>query len=441
MHSRFDKRFLLLVFPLLRTAWPRLQYMTREGIPFTLLILFILSFVLFNRGPKVPYKVKTTFWSMMLWYALFATSNSIFALFSYGQFLEYHQYATIINTLGLFCVFYISLINQKYKELQFLMIVVLCGVIIAGFGAVSSGEITSRQLLLNSRSRDDLASTFRAVDAILAGLGGYGFIYANAACAGLTLLIACSKGIRKSLKIIAWIAFLSMMFIVKKGGLGTAVAVMGLSVVLALMVLTGRSVRTLKVVGVLCCALFLLYALVPQMLSPLSAPLKSIGESMSPGAIQDRFVSAAESLKGDESSYAYQRAQLFVQSMWLFIENPIIGLGAYQQGHAAGDLLGGHSVIMDMLAQQGLIGLILIVMFFVSAFKFFGAVSRIWCHPNWIALPTIYYLCILFAMFSNQLAKSISGLFLTIVFGYLSMLMQTNQAQQNGLRQYERWKV
>ena len=441
MSSKFDKRFLLLILPVLRTAWPRLQFMMREAIPFMMIILFILSFVLLGQKTKVSVRIRTKFWWMMLWYTMFAASNSIFALFSYGQFLEYHQYATIFSTLSFFCVIYIALINEKYIELRFLMVVALCGVIIAGFSAATSGDVTSRQLLLNSLSRDDFNSVQGAYDAVSVGLGGYGFIYANAACSGIVLLMACSRSIKKWFRIIAWMAFVSMLIIVKKGGLGTAVAVLGLSVVLAIMVLSGRTIRALKIVGILFCIGFMIYAAAPKLLSPLSAPLAMVAESMAPGAIQDRILSASQNMKGDASSYAYQRAQLFMQSLAVFLGHPIVGVGAYQQGHKSGDMLGGHSAIMDMVAQEGLIGVFLIVMFFGSTFKFFDAVSKARMHHNWMALPTIYLVCIFFAMFSNQLAKSVSGLFMILVFGYLAMLMQPIRQDGRILRKYERWNI
>ena len=440
MLMNFDKRFLLLIFPLLRNAWPWLQYQGREVIPFAMLALFIVSFF-GERQPQVSDRVRVAFWWMLFCYFLFAFSNSIFALISYGEFLKYHEYATMISTIGYLYVFYLGIIHKKYTELKILLVIVLIGTLLAGYSAGSAGEMTSRQLLLNSVSREDSNSMYNAYDAAMSGLGGYGFIYANAASAGLVLLIAMSRSLKKGFRVLFGIAFIAMLIIVKKGGLGTATAVAWLSTVLALLTLIGRSVRTLKIVGALACVLFLVYAFTPKMLSPLSGPLMWIAESMDSGAIQDRFVSAAQSVSGDEYSYAYERAQLFVRSTRVFLDNPFIGVGAYQEGHVSGDKLGGHSVIMDMLAQQGMIGLILIIMFFMSAFKFFREISLFCNHPNWNALPSIYLLCLLYMMFSNQAAKSISGLFLIIVFGYLSMLMQTNPNHSNRFCKYERWRI
>ena len=142
----------------------------------------------------------------------------------------------------------------------------------------------------------------------------------------------------------------------------------------------------------------------PGMFSFLSAPLKAIAPVFENNAsFYNRINSVAWAVSGDKGTYAYERYQLQRQSFEVFLNNPIVGMGVYESHHVRYRDIGRHSTFLDRLGQSGLVGLFIMIGFFVSYWRFMRSISFFMMDARWLLMPALFISLYLFCSVANPL--------------------------------------
>ena len=379
--DRFDKSYFLLVPVVLHSTWPWFSYRIRTIVPFIIFLIWLCVFKRVNAKFYGKYNLGMCFVWVIVWFCCYSYAQNIFALVDYSRFVHWFEYATTLTAISHFAIIYLSFKNLKIREVQFLTIVALIGIILAGVGAVRGSMIEDFEggrALTTSLERhftDDNLDNLNLAREI--GSAGYGLTYAYAMFVPLSIFtfIEIKKFIPKILMLCVSI---SLFLIVKNSGLGTPVFVAFLGVCLWVATKCGLRKGGLLGIGfiiVLCLICFSYNAKLFSFASPVPKMLGGFFEKGS--SIQRRCESVAEALNGDRLTYAAERYKLQVKSIEVFLENPLFGVGIYTAPHPKSYLVGGHSCLLDRLGQQGIFGGIFYFGFLLSLYVYF----RRWKFP------------------------------------------------------------
>lgn len=406
--SRFDKTYFLLVPIVLYTTWPWLTYRLRPILPF---LLFCLWFVL-QRNPNRKFFQKRRFsrlYTITLFFFLFNSClRNIFALVNHGQFFTYGEFATFLSAISHFVIVHLSFSRMKFKEVEFLTIVALIGMMLAGIAAVRGGMIEGFEggRLLTTEDRF-LEGGGLYDDKLLAyqiGSASYGTTYGFALVA-VSLLWSIFTIKKRHIQLLLIAALGSCVLTIRNSGLGTPVFVFILGSALCLCAIIGLNSRVIKVIGTTAIILLIVFSYNPKLFSPLASAANMLG-SMFPedSSIQIRCKSVAEAFSGDMNAYAYTRYQLQRKSLDAFFEHPIFGAGIYRFPHPKAFAVGGHSHLLDRLGQAGIIGGFFYFGFLVFLSQYYKQMTISFGLPRqWLVVPLICAFTFVFTCIANPL--------------------------------------
>lgn len=404
--DRFDKSYFLLVPVVLHSTWPWFGYRIRTIVPFIIFLIWLCVFKRVNVMFPGKHKLGICFVWVIAWFCFYSYAQNLFALVEYSRFVHWFEYATTLTAISHFVIIYLSFKNLKLREVQFLTIVALIGIILAGVGAVRGSMIEDFEggrILTTSLERHFSEDNLDNVNlARTIGSAGYGLTYSYAIFMPISLF-ALFQIKRFIPKLLMACVFISLFLIVKNSGLGTPVFVSVLGFFMFCGLLCGLRQRGILIIGSFAIFCLISFSYNPKIFSFAAPVPQMIGKLFeTDSSIQQRCESISSALKGDRFTYAAERYQRQVQSIEVFLEHPLFGVGVYTAPHPKSYLVGGHSCLLDRLGQQGIFGGIFYFGFITSLYAFlkylvfcFGFNSR------WNSNIILVMLCYVFACIAN----------------------------------------
>ena len=404
---RIDKSYWLLVPMILQATIPWLQFRIRIWYVFAFVIVWLAC----NFGQivtSIGSRASSTARWFILWYLLFNTISYIYALFGYGDYMGWGKVSMFTNQLVFFIAVHCTLERRKFREFRFLAYFVMLGLCIAGFmafrGIGDEGIEGARLLVGRSRIESGSKAFDGLVESVDLGLGDYRFVYM---CAWffplflMTMSLVKKKAVKFSMVMLASL----MVVCVKTGGLGTAMLVLVIAFCMYCLWRMRCNTRIpLKVVGWSLVIMFFLYATVPTVFGFISSPIRALAETMAEGSVRNRIESIADSFSGyTYGNYAYGRAQLQLASLRGFLDKPIFGNGMYigDLFGERGDIIGGHSMILDHLAYYGLFGFVPLLLMLITFGRYNFWIARTYFGHKWMAMPTVFLILFIFSSLAN----------------------------------------
>lgn len=389
-----DKSYWLMAFCVLYGSWPWLQYRVRAIIPFILsLIWFVI--VRRNRHPHAPARFRMGFALAVCTFMAASFLNNLYAVFGHGAFTQYYYFAVILLRLSYLICLYVSFKYGKYRELLFLAVVGLIGFSLSGIASLRGASIEGFEGARGMMSvRSDSANWGNLDVAIMAlqlGAGGYSHMYYCALMFAPLLMIFWLVKFKTTRGLIA-VTLVACGINLRYSGLGTPIAISAFSAALfCVWFLTRKRI----VLGLCTFGAFtgvFVFCTDPSMFGFLTSIMEEIGRSFGEEtSIGRRFISVAEAFSGNTDAYAYQRYQLQMLSWQTFLRYPIFGIGAYYVPHPTMQHVGGHSLLLDRLAQQGIVGGFFLIMNFVFLYKFLFNLTRTHLGGRrWLSMPYVF---------------------------------------------------
>lgn len=398
--SHLDKRYFLLIFPVLHMTVPWLQYRVRSIIPFFFVCFW---FLLTPKKNIVKNSVsnlhKIAFIQFFLAAVLYVLLKDIFALFHHGAFSQYFEYAAFLSN-EIFClVLYYSIVRRKWNELKFLLVISLLGIIMAGFGSFLGGHIYGIE---GGRSLKDVNTLRQASASAIAqqvGMVGYAGSYYAALFAGAAL-IAFVKIKVVILKALVLLSIFASIASVAFSGFATPFMLLLFEFSLFGIWFFSRNRILVTVAGALGGAGLIMFIFNPTFFSVLCDPLEWVASFFPEGSIKTRILSVVSGLSGDGQAYSVERYQLQGISIRTFLNHPFIGVGDYNHQQ---NIVGGHSELLDRLAYFGLFGFITYVFYLVSLMHYFKVISRYYFGFSWFVMPVMVLVGFIFTTIANPI--------------------------------------
>lgn len=407
---RIERSYWLLAFPLLHMTVPWVQYRCRAIVPFFFIVCWLVVMYLQPNRHFLPPRVRRVlakkYLALLVWYFLMWFMQNIYWCFGHSILMPYYQLAAVLANGVYIVVLYFSIATGRIRELKFLMFVALVGYLLSGvssFAGLRAGLTeAARTGMLVGKGEVDHTMFLDAVEGYELGLANYGFTYI-AACMVGPLLFAAMKVCSKQVKVLSIFAAIGCLITVRISGLGTPlfVAVFGICTFLLSFVI--RNYRVLGLIISMTFLLFFIFQAQPQAFSFLSNPLLAVADRMESGSIEQRVRSLAMSFKGDQDTYARQRFETQWRSIKAFSDHPVFGLGHNHFWHPQAWKIGGHSYIFDKLGQEGLVGFIPVVFYYLSLFGFMVELSKRVLGKTWLPMLTMFIFSYIFASIANPL--------------------------------------
>ena len=281
--ARFDKSYFILVPVILYPTLPWFTYRMRPIIPFVLFLLWLA----FRSKTNVMFyqrrKLLQLFTIVAVFFLFHTYLRNIFATFGHGQFSTYGEFSTGLSAIIHFIIVYLSFKCMKFKELEFLLIVALIGISLAGIAAVRGGMIEGFEGgRLMVTAEELLEGTDAFSDKILAyqiGSANYGTTYSFAMLT-VPLIWAIFKIKKMSVRLLLIAALCACVLTVKNSGLGTPVFVLLFCAMLILSTMIGFKNWGIKMIGTVACVLLITFAYNPKMFSPLASTVRMYRRAM-----------------------------------------------------------------------------------------------------------------------------------------------------------------
>lgn len=406
--GRFDWTYLILAIPVLASSWPWIAYRVRPVLFFVL----VAAWAIVTPKRKVvierPVVFTKTFLCLACTLVGYACVQIVFAVFGYGDFPMRQVWTQALIQGSMLLVPYLSFKYGKMRELRFVTLVYLLGICLTAYSTYGAsqtfdGAEFSRALTYaNTASYDELE---RAYLGKVHGIGGYEYMYTMALLIPIVLLSflpfkAKNLSFRGGL---SFVLCLSAFVCLKNGGLGTPFLVLGVGMLMAFgEFFTVRRCGMSKI-GACVLAGYVLFIVAPVVYSPLAPLMRAVGELAPEGkSIQIRCNSIADMISGDKESYANRRYDLQRLSWHGFLERPIFGGGAYNPGFTESTLkCGGHSMLLDLLAKEGLIGFVFYVLYFVLLYRFYRLLPKSILGRGWPNPGIVYIFSFIVASIAN----------------------------------------
>ena len=429
---KIDKSYWLLVFPIFYMFFPWLHYRMRGLFGFFFCLLWLM--------PKVS-RLMTLMLSRLgrkLSFAILGLVSVelglpfVFAFIGSHGLPPYHIVATVVTHVIFLLVAYYSLSMRKWRELRFLLFMMVVALALAGVSSIRGMSIEGLEgtrAIMSLRGGENPLSTTAmesAEDAINIGLGEYGFMYMCAWIFGIVLFsIGLVRG--KKTKLFLAIPLSACLLCVRGGGLGTPMGIIVFEFGIFALWRICKSRRVVMFLSGMLVAMFFLMATVPQVFSFASEPLRGLAGLMETGSIKERLVALADSISGDRRSYAYERAQLQLKSLDAFKRYPLMGVYG-PSGSGKQIELGGHSKFMDVLGAYGIVGFCVWLFFMITMSHFLKAILVACEARRWIVLSTLYMGIFFFSSVVNPV--TFDGLVVLLIV-CLATFEETSRLQWN----------
>lgn len=395
--SKVDKLYWLLAPVMLYQTCPWLSYRIRPIVPTCLVcIWFLFSRMRFARK-SLSVRLDHNFEFVCLAWIFITFINSIYFMFNHGDLTKYYIIASGLSSFSIFVIYYFSFQMGKINEIVFLTFVALIGIALTLIASVKASNIegleAARILTTNLEKHGSMRNYQMAADARIIGAAGYGQSYAFALLIP-SIVWAIFKSRTWTCRILFAVVLVSLVASIRVGGLGTVVFVAVFGVILFLGSKIGMKTRLIYCLGFTSVVGLLLFAYYPTMFSWLSSPIQFLGLFFpADGSIGQRITSVVEAINGDFGTYAIGRYQLQVRSLDVFFQNPIFGVGLYYFPHRIYDQIGGHSQLLDLMAQAGIPGFFFYSLFLYSLNKFYLSLDKLLQLGNGWRILVAIYLC------------------------------------------------
>ena len=268
-----------------------------------------------------------------------------------------------IQYSGLVCVylyiFHYTVSRFKFKELLFMNGIILFSLAYGCFASVFMDVGTYRNMgVIAGTSRETMADTLDRLEYASTGVSNFGDIYAMV-CIIIGLV---SIGRYCTMKWKLFYGGVSLLFFygIYKAAYSTGLAVAFATVVFIWFLRISKLKRMgFKIFLSLFAIGFVSIVAFPNILSPFSGILKELAhasESIS-HEYSLRLMSISEAVSGLKDTYAVQRAELYWNSLDVFIQRPIFGyrLNQILFNSDMNMMFLGHSYLFDSLAMGGLL--------------------------------------------------------------------------------------
>lgn len=419
MKKRIDQLFLaLLTFSALCMFLPWLKYRLKMSVPFAVMLLWVISTLMRGRAVDVQWRRYSGAFKWCLFsLALYSFLPEMFVLFGHASHLPYRIFAPVLLKGIMLFVPYFSFKYGKIREYKIVSAIVLVAYCITGLlsfrTSMAFGGLEFSRILTSENPLDE----WNDVDIYTAkagGVGNYDYVYTAALLFPLLLLMLCNlkseHGFMKH-RLLLLVSMWAMFYIIKTGGLGTPVFVLGAGCLLIPIAAFTKKVRRIRIVGLSLSIVLLLFMYFPLIFSPFAGVFKGMGSLFPEGSIRTRFETVAESFSGDKNAYAYKRYGLQRLSMEAFLSAPVFGIGEFSAESRSrissrsrlrgSEMLGGHSMFLDRLGGLGIVGIVPYVMYFVFLMKFYARLPCDQLGRNWMVYPTIFMCTMIFTSIAN----------------------------------------
>lgn len=277
-----------------------------------------------------------------------------------------NQYAAdlLVNLTGLL-VLYRALNYGELEELRMVVWVCLASICVSALINclnLVDFEDASRVLTAAAARASDLRDVGDAMDR---GISGFGFAYGTGLLVAPLLLVSSRLHVVRRYAL--WGFALIYTFFVYKAGYSALIMGFGLALQSCVLYLLG--VRRHLYHAIMCAWVVVVIVAViqPSVFSFTRPFVNALVAYTSNPNYQVRLEAVGDAVTGDTGSYAVLRAELYWESLRVFLNAPV--RGAFFSGHSANSelgLIGGHSFVFDVLGKYGLIGVSLFVVLFVN---------------------------------------------------------------------------
>lgn len=419
MNRRFDYWYLLLVIPILRICLPLLQYRFRMIVIVPFFVLWLIHMLCQPVRTDVPClrQLRTAYLGLMfvgllydflpLFYMRFGLPYNSRVVFNWAGFVGATVFCFLIS------IVYFSFVHKRFKELAFLLVVILSAAIYSGFmsflhGDQIEGGAARFTVTAGSAMSRGVSSAYDNFEVVAEyGLSTYSHVYEYALYLPIMVYaVFCIKRNRKMMSFCIC-SILCLIVSVWKSGLQTPVMIVCIGSVLLAVTVCTRFRRGVILCGIGLMGALFLFAVAPKAYSFLDKPLRMVAELTERYEYRTRLLSLADAVSGDSRAYAYERYRLQKQSWDLFCENIPFGGG---RKIWAGD----HSEFLDMLAYFGFVGLVFYVLYFICLMRFFSILGRFFIGYKSLFMLYLYIAVYLFASVANPIALT-DGLFVIVI--------------------------
>ena len=354
----FDKTYIILAPAILLTYFVPIRM--RVGpimiVPFVIMWL-IVEFIKGERCERIFSRKFLAFFVPLVLFFLFRSFLSGLHEYDRVPLLRHIQYS------GLVCVylyvFHYTVSRFKIKELRFLNAIILISLAYGCFASYSMEIGSYRNMgVVAGTGRETFMNTMERLEAASSGVSNFGDVYA------MVFIIVGLMSITRYCKI-RWKFFyiaLSLLFFygIYKAAFSTGLAVAFVTgVVVWFMRFCKFKGRSFKMLLVLFAIGFVFAVAFPVVLSPFSWLLKALSHVFEPISYEYsmRLMSVAEATSGFKDTYAMYRAELYWNSLNIFIHRPIYGyrLNQILFNSDMGMRMLGHSYFFDSLAMGGMV--------------------------------------------------------------------------------------
>lgn len=376
--SKLSNVYLMLLLPVFAVAIiPWLKY----RIPFRIVlpIVFLWGVVaLVDDRKQVKSTLTASFWGLLIAFTIYACLDVINGVIGLGDGMTYPRFVDFFFSVFFLCVLHISVVTRRYEEIKILAICCLVFLLISAvmsFIGYGEEEGASRYLTggLNAADRD------MALDRELRemGVGGYGSAYYTGIL--ITPVLFCIRKVNGSLKVLlSFFVVLCSIFVYKASFTILTISSVFVFLTFLFWSFVLRSKRLLKPLVWFGAIFFCILIIYPTLLSFLSGLFYGLEHIIANEEYQFRLKSIGDALSGVGETYVVNRSELYWKSWNTFLQNPIFGMGRYdlEVSQVMIDKVGGHSMIFDLLAVNGLFGVVSLISLVVMYVKYFSKLSQ-----------------------------------------------------------------
>lgn len=358
LYKAFDKSYLVLAPAILLTYFVPIRMRVGNIMVIPFVFLWLIAILLM--GERCKFACTRKFLGYFIPLLLFFLLRSFLA-----GYQEYDRVGLLrhLQYSGLVCIylyiFHYTVSRLKVKELCFLNIIILFALAYGCFASTSMEIGTYRTMgVVAGTRRETMMNTIERLEYASTGVSNYGDVYA------MVFIIIGLMAVARYCKL-QWKFFYGVLSFLFFYGIYKAAFSTGLAVALATVVfiwslrLCQVKGRSFKIILSIYAISFVLAVAFPTILSPFSGLAKGLAVVFEPISYEYslRLHSIAEAFSGYKDTYAVQRAQLYWNSLDIFIHRPIYGYRLNQILFHSDMKMAflGHSYFFDSLAMGGMV--------------------------------------------------------------------------------------
>ncbi|OUP75315.1 hypothetical protein B5F08_11410 [Anaeromassilibacillus sp. An172] len=243
--------------------------------------------------------------------------------------------------------------NKPYRKIVYNCAkIFLLITVITSINVLQTDPYASRIMATIGDSSDSYAITMN-----MKNLGGFSIVYL---CVALIPFLVFELRNRKGSKLLSLFLLIGIYIYIISSAYTTALIIGTIALIASIIIGKIENRKTMYLV------ILLMVIVIWFIRFPIADMLYSVGDSFG-GIVQNRLTYFADSLIGVENtSDAQLRVDYYTKAWETFLRHPIIG------GFIMDDAkISGHSIILDMMARYGLVGIMALIIYFKSIYEKF----------------------------------------------------------------------